>query len=90
MASKNPTNSKHSIWKIRRKTDGQFSNCKGLWPIFTKHGGVFERHCYLLTHLTRIKNHCKKNQREFPYKNCEIIEFACTEEARVDVTGYGE
>ena len=71
------------LYKIRRKSDGKFSN-GGQWPKFTKDGkswsiGHLKTHLNQFTHGAIYYN----EKLPWPYNGCEIVEFV----AKFEPTG---
>jgi hypothetical protein len=84
------------VWKIRRKSDGYFSNARGYRPSFSKEGRYFPSERKLIQHINLVTKYLNKYRRyggsspAHPYLGCEIVQFKIIEETKVDFEGYGE
>lgn len=84
------------VWKIRRKSDGYFSNARGYLPSFSKEGRYFPSEQKLIQHIAFVTKYLNKYRRfggsqvPHPYLGCEVVQYKLTEEAKVDFEGYGE
>ncbi len=67
------------VYRIRRKSDGQFS-MGGTWPRFNKTGKVWKRKGDLSSHLGLVTEGRGGNERmRKAYADCEIVCYELTE-----------
>ena len=78
------------VYKIRRKSDGLFSN-GGENPIFMKRGKMWTNIGHIKNHFNGIREaHTSKKYLEFLYKNCEIVTFLLSEADSIDIIEFLE
>jgi hypothetical protein len=93
---KKPLISSNTVWKIRRKSDGYFSNARGYHPSFSREGRYFSSERKLIQHINLVTKYLNKYRRfggtpvSHPYLGCEIVQYKLNEEVKVDFEGYGE
>ena len=76
------------VYKIRRKSDGLYSN-GGADPVFNKRGKMWMGIGDIKNHFNVIREYHKtKTYLEWLYKNCEIVTFMVTPTDRVDVIEF--
>ena len=83
------------VFKIRRKTDGQFST-GGSFPKFTKGGKIWKQKSHLTNHLNQLWNgvgtyRTSLRGQVHVYADCEIIEYELVEQPMgpgISITQY--
>lgn len=76
------------VYKIRRKSDGLFSN-GGQEPVFMKRGKMWTNIGHIKNHFNIIREyHTSKKYLEFLYKNCEIITCVLSQVDSIDILEF--
>lgn len=76
------------LYKIRRKTDGLFSN-GGTSPTFSKEGHIWKRKIDVKRHLELFtKPHHKTMTLEDVYRDCEVVCFQLNQKLVQDVLDF--